>query len=108
MEPRGIEPRFAECDSAVIPLDHGPGLEFPIHRIVVPSRGGSSVARERAGPRAGSRAVARADVPRWRGESLLEATRLWGTISGMKSLTEYLSFSVPSRVGFVNITQQCE
>ena len=24
MEPRGIEPRFAECDSAVIPLDHGP------------------------------------------------------------------------------------
>jgi len=26
----------------------------------------------------------------------------------MKSLTEYLSFSVPSRVGFVNITQQCE
>ena len=26
MEPRGIEPRFAECDSAVIPLDHGPGL----------------------------------------------------------------------------------
>jgi hypothetical protein len=25
MEPRGIEPRFAECDSAVIPLDHGPG-----------------------------------------------------------------------------------
>jgi hypothetical protein len=26
MEPRGIEPRFAECDSAVIPLDHGPGF----------------------------------------------------------------------------------
>src|SRR4051812_47816323 len=26
VEPRGIEPRFAECDSAVIPLDHGPGL----------------------------------------------------------------------------------
>ncbi len=25
MERRGIEPRFAECDSAVIPLDHGPG-----------------------------------------------------------------------------------
>src|SRR3954447_2081401 len=25
LEPRGIEPRFAECDSAVIPLDHGPG-----------------------------------------------------------------------------------
>src|SRR5687767_5856831 len=25
MEPRGIEPRFAVCDSAVIPLDHGPG-----------------------------------------------------------------------------------
>src|SRR2546423_887951 len=27
MEPRGIEPRFAECDSAVIPLDHGPGSD---------------------------------------------------------------------------------
>lgn len=25
MERRGIEPRFAECDSAVIPLDHRPG-----------------------------------------------------------------------------------
>ena len=24
MERRGIEPRFAECDSAVIPLDHRP------------------------------------------------------------------------------------
>src|SRR2546423_6697404 len=28
LEPRGIEPRFAECDSAVIPLDHGPGSSF--------------------------------------------------------------------------------
>src|SRR5215208_3592600 len=27
MEPRGIEPRFTECDSVVIPLDHGPGLD---------------------------------------------------------------------------------
>ena len=27
MERRGIEPRFAECDSAVIPLDHRPGEE---------------------------------------------------------------------------------
>ena len=26
MERRGIEPRFAECDSAVIPLDHRPGI----------------------------------------------------------------------------------
>jgi secondary thiamine-phosphate synthase enzyme len=26
----------------------------------------------------------------------------------MKSLTEYLSFNVPSRVGFVNITPHCE
>ena len=26
LEPRGIEPRFAECDSAVIPLDHRPGI----------------------------------------------------------------------------------
>jgi hypothetical protein len=25
LERRGIEPRFAECDSAVIPLDHRPG-----------------------------------------------------------------------------------
>ena len=33
MEPRGIEPRFAECDSAVIPLDHGPGF-FNCGRIV--------------------------------------------------------------------------
>ena len=37
MEPRGIEPRFAECDSAVIPLDHGPGnvssreILMPLH-----------------------------------------------------------------------------
>jgi 2-pyrone-4,6-dicarboxylate lactonase len=28
MEPRGIEPRFTECDSVVIPLDHGPGVNF--------------------------------------------------------------------------------
>ena len=33
LEPRGIEPRFAECDSAVIPLDHGPGV-FNCGRIV--------------------------------------------------------------------------
>src|SRR5687768_7989407 len=26
VERRGIEPRFAECDSAVIPLDHRPAL----------------------------------------------------------------------------------
>lgn len=26
VERRGIEPRFAECDSAVIPLDHRPGI----------------------------------------------------------------------------------
>ena len=26
----------------------------------------------------------------------------------MKSLSEYLSFNVPGRVGFVNITRQCE
>jgi hypothetical protein len=28
MEPRGIEPRPSECDSDVIPLDYGPGIEF--------------------------------------------------------------------------------
>ena len=33
MEPRGIEPRFAECDSAVIPLDHGPLTRKPILAI---------------------------------------------------------------------------
>ena len=26
----------------------------------------------------------------------------------MKSHTEYLAFNVPSRVGFINITAQCE
>jgi secondary thiamine-phosphate synthase enzyme len=26
----------------------------------------------------------------------------------MKSLTEYLTFNVPARVGFINITEQCE
>ncbi len=27
---------------------------------------------------------------------------------GMKSHTEYLTFNIPSRVGFMNITEQCE
>src|SRR5690242_7676369 len=40
MEPRGIEPRFAECDSAVIPLDHGPEDERR-WAIVVGGRGRS-------------------------------------------------------------------
>src|SRR5437762_8154794 len=30
------------------------------------------------------------------------------TIARMKTRTEYLTFNVPSRVGFVNITPQCE
>jgi secondary thiamine-phosphate synthase enzyme len=30
------------------------------------------------------------------------------TIVGMKSHTEHLTFNVPARVGFVNITTQCE
>jgi CDP-diacylglycerol---glycerol-3-phosphate 3-phosphatidyltransferase len=40
MERRGIEPRFAECDSAVIPLDHRPGNPANSntgHNIVKPS-----------------------------------------------------------------------
>ena len=29
-------------------------------------------------------------------------------LAGMKSHTEYLTFNVPARVGFMNITEQCE
>ena len=39
VERRGIEPRFAECDSAVIPLDHRPGTFFvEPHSMTRPGR----------------------------------------------------------------------
>src|ERR1017187_8069449 len=48
MEPRGIEPRFAECDSAVIPLDHGPGQRRAFYG---PARERQDVGEKRVGPR---------------------------------------------------------
>src|SRR4051812_9694277 len=39
VERRGIEPRFAECDSAVIPLDHRPGKVSELSRRHSRARG---------------------------------------------------------------------
>ena len=61
MEPRGIEPRFAECDSAVIPLDHGPAI-FQLHDSPLLLRHACGVVILGANARSSSTAAARGTV----------------------------------------------
>lgn len=52
-------------------------------------------------PRSGDRAIPRVE------RTLVERSSFLQSVF-MKSHTEYLTFTVPARMGFVNITAQCE